>query len=257
MIRVLIVEDNLDYVKNILNSVINKFGNLRIEYIATTVREAVEIIKNNYIDLIFLDLKLPDSLGTNVIQEVKSLNNLKQPNIVIISAEIDLINIVKSSYPKLDIINKLASKETIYKELQRIVYDMDYEKYQYFIEEQIRDELIRIGYDFKYKGTLYIFESIKYIYKSNNLDLLDNIEKNVYKYIAYQYHKSINNIKTNIIKATNLAYLYQDKERIENYFLVNIKPTPKMVISFILSKYNHKEVKKIENENIEKKNIKY
>ena len=131
MIRVLIVEDNLDYVKNILNSVINKFGNLRIEYIATTVREAVEIIKNNYIDLIFLDLKLPDSLGTNVIQEVKSLNNLKQPNIVIISAEIDLINIVKSSYPKLDIINKLSSKETIYKELQRIVYDMDYEKYQY------------------------------------------------------------------------------------------------------------------------------
>ena len=115
MIRVLIVEDNLDYVKNILNSVINKFGNLRIEYIATTVREAVEIIKNNYIDLIFLDLKLPDSLGTNVIQEVKSLNNLKQPNIVIISAEIDLINIVKSSYPKLDIINKLSSKETIYK----------------------------------------------------------------------------------------------------------------------------------------------
>lgn len=37
---------------------------------------------------------------------------------------------------------------------------------------------------------------------SNNLDLLDNLESNVYKYVSSKYNKSLNNIKTNIIKAT-------------------------------------------------------
>lgn len=37
---------------------------------------------------------------------------------------------------------------------------------------------------------------------SNNLDLLDNLESNVYKYVSFKYNKSLNNIKTNIIKAT-------------------------------------------------------
>jgi len=64
--------------------------------------------------------------------------------------------------------------------------------------------LEKLGYNWKYKGTNYLLEAIIYIYKNNNLDLLDNLEKNVYKYISCRYNKSINNVKTNIIKATNI-----------------------------------------------------
>ena len=63
MIKTLIVEDNLEYVKNTLNNTLSKFEDIQIRYIATTVKEAVNIIYNNKIDLIFLDLKLPDSSG--------------------------------------------------------------------------------------------------------------------------------------------------------------------------------------------------
>lgn len=43
MIKTLIVEDNLEYVKNTLNNTLSKFEDIQIRYIATTVKEAVNI----------------------------------------------------------------------------------------------------------------------------------------------------------------------------------------------------------------------
>lgn len=57
------------------------------------------------------------------------------------------------------------------------------------------------------------------------MDLLDNIERNVYKYISYKHNKSINNIKTNIIKSTNSIKKHDNT-------VTNL--TPKFVISNIL-----------------------
>lgn len=167
----------MHYVKNILNLVIGKFKNIHISHIATTVKEAIEIISHNYIDLIFLDLKLPDSEGTEIIEKVKTLNEIKQPEIVIISRDMTLINNVKKTYKNLNVISKLSSGELIYREIQRIVYEMNYIRQKEQIEKIITSELMKIGYDFKYKGTLYMFETINHIYRNNNLDLLDNLEK--------------------------------------------------------------------------------
>ena len=40
---------------------------------------------------------------------------------------------------------------------------------------------------------------------NNNLDIIDNLEKNVYNFVAHKYHTSVDNIKTNIIKSTKVA----------------------------------------------------
>ena len=50
MIRTLIIENDLNYSKNILNYIINKFENLQLIYIATTYQESIEIISNSHID---------------------------------------------------------------------------------------------------------------------------------------------------------------------------------------------------------------
>ncbi len=115
----------------------------------------------------------------------------------------------------------------MHNEIERIVRNIHFKKNKENIREFISEELERLGYNWKYKGTNYLLEAIIYIYKNNNLDLLDNLEKNVYKYISCRYNKSINNVKTNIIKATN--YIDKGKWYIE-------KPTPKTVISNILNK---------------------
>lgn len=74
------------------------------------------------------------------------------------------------------------------------------------------------------------------IYEHGSEELLDNLEANVYKIIAYKNNKTINNIKTNIIKATSLAYICQKENKINEYFGFEIKPTPKVVISTVIQK---------------------
>ncbi len=104
------------------------------------------------------------------------------------------------------------------------------------INERITKELLSLGYNFKLKGTQYLLESIEYISNNKNIDLLENLEKNVYQYIAEKKGKKIINIKTSIIKATNYVYNYQDEEMLNKYFSIKIKITPKLVISTILNK---------------------
>lgn len=226
MINTLIVEDNLEYVKNILNTVINRINEVHITNIATTINEAKEIIKNNNIELIFLDLKLPDSTGIELINEINRLNLVKKTNIIIISGELTLIKEIEGTH-NFCAINKLESNEYIFKHIKQEIMEIKYPKIEKQVNKEIFIQLSNIGYNFKHKGTHYIFDTISYIYKSNNLDLLDNLEQNVYKYIAYKYKKSINNIKTNIIKATNLiAKNKEDKSAL----------TPKIIINNVLIK---------------------
>lgn len=232
MIKALIVDDNLLYVKNIFNTIINRIDNVHINYIATNVKEALQIINNNQIDLIFLDLKLPDGSGLNIITEVKCSNYTKKPNIIILSEYKELItnnlgdNII-------NVIGKLEENELIYNKILKSVNAINFSTFESSIKELVISRLTKIGYNWKYKGTLYILETIMYIYQHNNIDLLDNIEKNVYTYISYKHNKSINNIKTNIIKSTNSI-------RNNDYTTINL--TPKFVISNILTeiinKYN-------------------
>lgn len=227
MINTLIVDDNLVYVKNILNIAINDFDEVRVTHIATTVIEAFNILENNSIDLVFLDLKLPDNNGIEIIKKVKSINCVKEPEIIIISGDKQLMNKVISDYKIYNIISKLEKDDILHRKIEEIIRNIYISNNKGNIRAFISNELEKIGYNWKYKGTHYILEAIIYIYQSNNMDLLDNLEKNVYKYISYHYNKSVNNIKTNIIKATN--YIDKDKQYIEN-------PTPKLVISDILNK---------------------
>lgn len=236
MINILIVEDNLQYVKEVLNHVISKFKNIQLSFIATSIEEAIDIINSNHIDLVFLDLKLSVSEEINVIEKIKILNGIREPNIIIISADIALKDKIKKLYFNVNVIERMSSYECIYKEISRIIYKVNYSQQKEKMESKIMSELILLGYDFKYKGTIYFFEAINYIYRNNNFDLLDNLERNVYNYIALKYHKSVNNIKTNIIKATNIAWIYQDKSAIKKSFASKIKPTPKVIISTILTK---------------------
>ncbi len=223
MIKALIVDDNLEYVKLILNRVLNKFQELHIEYVATTAQEAVEVIRKKQIDIIFLDLRLPDKEGFYIIDEIKLLNLINFPYIIVISEDDRLIEKAKTKYSIFDVIRKLEREDLIFLKIKNDLFEINYTKQEKQIKEFIISELSNIGYNWKYKGTLYLFEAILYIYQHNNMDLLDNVEKNVYKYISYKSGKGIVNIKTNIIKATNSI---KSKENL----------TPKLVISNIITK---------------------
>lgn len=203
MINTLIVEDDINYAIYTINNVLSKINRIRVTNIATTISEAINIIKKESIDLILLDLNLPDATGIDFINNIRVLNFIKKPTIIIISSELPLIKKARNE-ENFSIINKIESSDYILKQIVQTIEEMQYCKIKENLNKDVLFYLSNLGYNFKRKGTIYIAEDILFIYKSNNLDLLDNLEQNVYKYIAYKNKKSINNIKTNIIKATNL-----------------------------------------------------
>ena len=226
MINTIIIDDNIEYIKSLINSVICNLKNIRITHILTDGKEALNIIENNTVDLILLDLKMPRMNGIELINKIKQMNSLNIPKIIVISGEVDYMYCLKNELIISDIINK-NNMQNIKIHLENTVNNIDFLNEEHIIREKIINELMNLGYNFKYKGTHYIFDSILYIYMSNNLELLNNIEKNVYIYISNKYHKSINNIKTNIIKATKI--MVSDNGLKENL-------TPKIVINNILIK---------------------
>ena len=70
------------------------------------------------------------------------------------------------------------------------------------VKNFITSQLLNFGYNFKLKGTAYIMDAILYVYSNNNMNLLDNLEQNVLKHIAFINKKTLHNVKTSITKAT-------------------------------------------------------
>lgn len=222
MINTIIIDDDINYIKYLINNVINKFNNIKISYIATDGATAIDIIKRNRLDLIIIDLKMPNISGIDVIEKIKSINLINVPKIIVISGELELIYCIKNNYLISDIIYKNKKIEFIDNKIKNLVEDIVLSKELKFIKEKIIKSLLSLGYNFKYKGTQYLYQTILYIYEQNNMDLIENLESNVYKYIAYKYEKTILNIKTNIINSTRIV------QRKNKYI------TPKFVISNIL-----------------------
>ena len=222
MINTVIIDDNIEYIKYLMNSVISKLEDIRVTHILTNGKDALDIIEKNNVDLILLDLKMP-----NISGKIKKMNLIKYPKIIVISGEIDYIYCIKNQVIISNIIEKNSSIETIQSKLESTVNSIGFFEREEHIKKKIIDELSNLGYNFKYKGTYYIFDTILYVYASNDFELLDNLEKNVYKYVANKYNKSINNIKTNIIKSTKL---------ITNNKYIEENLTPKIVVNNILIK---------------------
>lgn len=238
MLNVLIADDNIHYVKNLINFVIGKNSSIKIANIASNGLEVLNILKkNDKIDLILLDLKMPKLNGIETLDRLYSMNLDKYPNIIIISGENRLMTKIINHPLVLDYISKSDEMIEIYHKLKNFEKELNYSNIANDLSKKITTELINIGYNPSHIGTQYIKECIWEIYQ--NPELIHNLESYVYKKIACIHHKSFQNVKSNIIKATNFMYIESNIFLLKNYFHFSDekrKPTPKMVISTILNK---------------------
>lgn len=206
MLNTIIADSDINNIKYILNKILNNQKNIKV-YIATTQQEIYEILFHNKINILIINKNLKLDYNQTLFD-----------NIILIDKNIDDNAITQN----LNIINNTILSNTNTK----------------LIKQKIEEQLMTLGYNFKYKGTKYLIDCILFVYEKNNIEILDNLEQNVYKYIAIKNNSSINNIKTTITKSTNYTYTYQDKNIFIQYFSLDIKITPKLVISTILRKLN-------------------
>lgn len=210
-IKTLIISNNLEHLVYIFNT-INKIDNLKIICIATNNVEILSALKKTQFNLILFDYSLLDLTENTILNEIyDSTSNI----VAIFEKSIsDKKNITSSIFLESVDINSTF----LYSNLNNIVTKISKSFEPDRVEQYIINELLSIGFDFKYKDTKYLLETILYIYKNKRLELLENLEENVYKYVANINNKSILNVKTNIIRSTSNMYSYQDKKLIEKYF---------------------------------------
>ena len=225
-VKTLIATKNIKYIKYIFY-IISEIKNLRIMCITTNKEETLELLKKKQFDLIILDFKMIN------LDSIKSIKNIS--NIIFISEDSTSFNKIINHPMVIDVIDKIDNS---YCKVKNIIEDKMLMVKQNNIEQYIINELNLLGYDFKYKGIQYLLEAILYIYKNKKLKLLQNLEKNVYSYVATVNNTSILNVKTSIIRATNYMYIYQSDKTKDKYFSFNYKPTPKTVITTIILKIN-------------------
>ena len=244
MINVVVEEDSLPYLKGLINKVIGRQSNIKILNILSNGLELLDILKkDNNIDLILLDLQMPKLNGIDTLDEIYNLQLKKCPKVIIISAYSDLIAKVINHPLVIDFIHKGSSINDIYDKLEKYEKDFSFSKISDNLSEIVMEELLYIGYNASHLGTKYIKECILELYKDNSVSVINKLEQNIYARVACMNNKSVENLKINIIKATNFMYLEANMDRVKDYFNfsdIRKKPTPKIVIYTVLNKLEQK-----------------
>ncbi len=234
MQKVLIVEDNIIQSKQIINYIFKHNEDIRLYHIAYTYNEAINIIKKQAVDIILLDLKLPDISGTEIIKFIQENNITKYMNsILIISAERELFFKISNSPYIFSYIPKPCKLEEIQKNVDLLVQA----KTDNYILNKINNELTSLHYNFSYNGTRYLAETIFELYKQQK-EFKDNLERDIYPIIARRHNKTVNTIHGNIKHATKYMYLDCQESIINQYFNYTYytKPKLKEIIFTILNK---------------------
>ena len=83
MYKILVVDDD-ELMRISMTKIISSVDGFQVDYIAKNGREAVEICKNNQVDIIFMDIMMPVMNGIDATREILSIN--PKANIYIVSS---------------------------------------------------------------------------------------------------------------------------------------------------------------------------
>ena len=243
MYNLLLIEEDLQQMKIIINYIGKKFNNIRIVNVSYELEECIELLKANDIDIIVLDSVYNKNTESELIKYIEK-NNLYQYKKSIIVKTNKLKHKLNDKFNQyvLSYIDNIEEIEYVLelitnKEIKKINLEQ--------VKKQIHKELNEINYNYSYKGTKYLEETILEIYKKN-LAFEGNLEKEIYPIIANKYKKKIETIYGNIKFATNHMLLECKEEKLIEYLGYDFyeKPKIKEIIYKILN--NLKSNKKIE-----------
>ncbi len=226
MLNLLVVNNDPVLCKRLVNGMMMYVKNTRICGISYTVKEAIEIVKKQKINVILLDYDMPNGVARKFLDFIDENNPDNKISVVLL--------ISKDENEKL-ITNKCVSK-MIHKsnELAPVVYALreisgnNTTFKQSIIKDKIYKELEKLQYNFSYIGTQYMAEAIYELYSKNYIYTGGNLSKNVYPTIAENHNTTVNNVKCNITSATRAMTQRCSKEVMEDYLFCDENETPKV-----------------------------
>ncbi len=234
MVNMLIADRDVLKLKKLINEVVTKNKNIRIEKIAMNEKETIDILNNENIDVALVDLNIIRNNRDTIFDMIKIEKQDKYRDSIILTTR-NLKEVQKYIGNKMifDYSAKDDDNNEILYKINRMIISKDLE----IKRKSIINELRYIGYNIEHIGTKYLVDAILQIYL-NREAMLDNLQKDVYPIISKIHNKPIHNIKCDITRATECMYYECDSERLKRYFgfYDDKKPTAKTVIFTVLNK---------------------
>ncbi|WP_073341433.1 sporulation transcription factor Spo0A [Caldanaerobius fijiensis] len=248
LIKLLIVDDNKEFC-SILTDYFNNKEDIDVIGVANDGNQAIKLIMELNPDLVLLDIIMPYLDGLGVLETIKSLNLLKMPKIIVLSAVGQeritqmAINLNVDYY-----ILKPFDLNTLYRRIKDIFMlplNNDYneglkpELDTANLEAKITEIIQEIGIPAHIKGYLYIRDAIYMVI--NNVEMIGAITKELYPKIAIKYNTTPSRVERAIRHAIEVAWSHGKLETINNIFGSTIdeykgKPTNSQFIAFIADK---------------------
>lgn len=249
MNRLIILEDNLEFSRSLLNYIIDKNKKIQLWSVAIDGEEIIDkidLLRED--DILLMDLGLPKINGIEVI---KQLVERKEhiPHIIVMSGNLNLWEKLRdyASY-----IHTAIGKPFALSRIVNIIDKITYETEQKSYEELVKQELRKFDMNVTTLGYAYIVDAITLTLENN--DLLKDMKNALYKSISIK-NNGINptNIKWTIEKSLKSMKRYTSTNIMKSYFHVQTreKLTTKLFIATIvenLSKQMEKEVDIIKEE---------
>lgn len=184
MFNILIVEDNMIQSHMLANHVSENLGDVRVYSMVTTGKEAINIIENELVDIILLDLGLPDFSGIEILNYICEKHICKYyQSVIIFTGELDLMSKVINNENVFDYISKTSEPNAIIRSLENLLQYKGKQKSLDLIKEQINIELQKLQYNFSYAGTKYLAECIYEVFCFDE-KFIFNLKKQVYPIVA-------------------------------------------------------------------------
>lgn len=234
MLNLLIIDEDINNSRYLLNYISENSYQVRVHSIASNLAEGIKLLNTGLIDITLINV---DDDITSIVNKLHTISDFYfekyRKSIIIFSKNVNNI------YPDSYIYEYISSEKDIsiiYSKINEIAKNKIAQLNNSFLLSKINKELEYIGYNLSYNGTKYLSECIALIY--NNYDSSENLSRNIYPIIAKKYHKTVNNVKCNIMSATNSMFCECDENRLKKYFnfYTVSRPKPKLVIYTVLNK---------------------
>ena len=273
-ITILIADDNPDFA-NTLTNYIEEDSKFEIIAIAKDGKQAVEMIVNTQPDVVLLDVIMPHLDGIGVLERINAANMKKHPICIMLSAvgqekitqrALGLgaeyyaikpfdINVLLNRIKDLKLhkqqpqfintnINNYNINNTngyINREIKAPYIEISPEKKkdEENLEALVTNVIHEVGVPAHIKGYQYLREAIMMVV--NNIDIINQITKQLYPDIANKYATTPSRVERAIRHAIEVAWTRGQTETVENIFGYTIsaakgKPTNSEFIAMIADK---------------------
>lgn len=257
MIKTLIADDSKD-----LQLMIVEFLNMQKEFDLKepldSGKKVLKTLETEDIDLLILDIFMPDFDGVQVLEEIKNnpIKYKRPKKIVMMSAFNNEALMIKASNLGADYyIVKPFELNSLLKVIKDLFKPVIMKKSDFSMPREIKDDLEieitetlhEIGVPAHIKGYQYLRESITMVY--NNIEILGSITKNLYPVVAKRYKTTSSRVERAIRHAIEVAWNRGNVDTISQIFSYTIsynksKPTNSEFIAMLADKLrlHHKKV---------------